>query len=112
MASFDETVLPAADLVWAGLSLPFCPPTQFGRAWSAVRTALRPGGRFAGHFFGPRDAWADDPRLTILDEEAVRELCDGLQVERWHEIDGEVRAAAGPKRAHAFEVIVRRPPQA
>ena len=40
-----------ADLVWAGLSLPFCPPTHFDRHWAEIVTSVGAGGRFAGDYF-------------------------------------------------------------
>ena len=46
-ATFRSVLLPAADLIWAGLSLPFCHPDHFGRLWEQISTALREGGRFA-----------------------------------------------------------------
>lgn len=49
------TTLGAARLVNASFSLPFCPPEHFERVWGLVRTAIEPGGRFAGQLFGDRD---------------------------------------------------------
>ena len=51
LASFGQVQLPPADLIWAGLSLPFCPPEHFERLWHEIVTALQPDGRFAGDFF-------------------------------------------------------------
>jgi hypothetical protein len=47
-----------ARLVLPGVSLPFCAPDRFPEVWRAVTHALRGGGGFAGHFFGPHDSWA------------------------------------------------------
>lgn len=33
VVSFEHVELPAADFVWAGLSLPFCPPDVFPTLW-------------------------------------------------------------------------------
>ncbi len=48
VAPFQDVALPAADFVYAGLSLPFCPPEQFPAVWAGVVAALRPGGRVEG----------------------------------------------------------------
>ena len=58
--------LPAADLVFAAVSLPFCPPAHFGDLWQAVRNSVGGrGGWIAAQFFGPNDTWADNPGMTI-----------------------------------------------
>ena len=59
VAPFTEMSLPPADLVYAGLSLPFCDPRDFDAVWDTVASAVRPGGHFVGHFFGPHDTWAE-----------------------------------------------------
>ncbi len=58
VAPFHELELPETDFVYAGLSLPFCDPREFGFVWRGISGALRPRGVFAGHFFGPLDSWA------------------------------------------------------
>lgn len=54
VAAFDQAQLPPADLIWASLSLPFCPPERFERLWAKILHALKPGGRFADDLFGER----------------------------------------------------------
>jgi SAM-dependent methyltransferase len=44
-ASFEQMRLPQTDLIWAGLSLPFCRPEHFDTVWAAVVDAIRPGGQ-------------------------------------------------------------------
>jgi hypothetical protein len=56
-AAFSEVVLPRADLVHAGYSLPFSPARQFAGLWAGIRNALKSGGVFAGQLFGIRDSW-------------------------------------------------------
>jgi len=58
VVSFEHVECPASDFIWAGLSLPFCPPAHFPRLWEKIVASLRAGGRFAGDFFGVRHAWA------------------------------------------------------
>jgi tellurite methyltransferase len=111
IADFEEVALPKADLIYAGLSLPFCTPTAFPTLWQKIVAALHGGrGRFAGQLFGERDDWAGDPRMTFLSADAARGLLNGLEIEHFEEFDGERGTAMqGMKRTHAFEIIVRKP---
>jgi len=54
----ERATLPPADLVWAGLSLPFVAAEHFPELWSRIVAALKPGAVFAGDFFGPKHTWA------------------------------------------------------
>ncbi|WP_328464752.1 class I SAM-dependent methyltransferase [Actinoplanes sp. NBC_00393] len=101
--------LPAADLVYAGYALPFQPRSSFDQLWTAIRSALRPGGRVAVDVFGDHDSWAGDPAMTFLPEAEARALVDGLETEHWHEQDAPGPAFSGPKHWHVFELIARRP---
>ena len=105
----DLAALPPADLVYAGYSLPFADPGDFGRLWAVVRGSLRPGGWFAANLFGDRDAWAGTMHGTFLALSEVRQHLDGLQIVELHEEDGPGSSYRGPKHWHAFHVIARRP---
>lgn len=64
--------LPPADLVYAAVSLPFCPPGHFEGLWQLVRnTVAARNGWIAAQFFGPNDSWADNPALTFHNREEV-----------------------------------------
>jgi trans-aconitate methyltransferase len=105
----DLNVLPAADLVYAGYSLPYIHPDDFIRVWALIRSSLRPGAWFAGNFFGDRDSWADDADETFLSEEAVRALFVGMEIVSFNEEDEDGQADSGPKHWHVFDVIARQP---
>lgn len=105
--AMQDADLPSARLVYAGFSLPFCPPERFDGLWSAVRTAVDPGGVLAVDLFGVRDAWADEPDLTFVTRERVLDLLAGLDVRSVHEIEEEGQAFAGPKHWHRFELVAR-----
>lgn len=110
VAPFQGLSLPPADFVYAGYSLPFCPPAHFDRLWSTIVHCLRPGGRFAGQLFGVEDSWADDPEMTFHSAAQVEQLlAQGLEVE-WNEeiIDDDSGAVSGPKRWHVFNVVGRK----
>lgn len=108
-AAFQDFAFPRCDLVWAGYSLPFCPPAAWPALWPAIVAALRPGGRFAGDLFGERHGFAIDDDVMLLAEPRVRDLLAGLEVESFDVEDG-VRPSGGQvTRWHAFGVIARRP---
>ena len=105
LAAFDEVILPSADLLYAGLSLPFCPPPEFGALWHKIRAALRPGAWLAAHFFGVRDDWASNPTMSFHTAEALRVLLAGLEIAHWEEVeDDRASAFEAMKHFHYFEV--------
>lgn len=112
IAPFHEAELPQADLVYAGLSLPFCHPSDFGEAWRRSAGAVRLGGVFAAHFFGTRDTWAGTPDMTFHTRDEVEALFHGLEIERLDEQEVDGQAFSGPKHWHVFHVIARRKEQA
>jgi tellurite methyltransferase len=109
LAAFHEAQLPPADLIYAGLSLPYCAPRHFVIAWRKLISALRPGGRFAGHLFGERDDYARYPGVTGQSRGQVQTLLQELTIELCDETEGDVVAADGAARHwHKFEVIARK----
>lgn len=112
VAPFQHAQLPAADLIWAGRSLPFCPPGDFDTVWAKMLSALRPGGRFVGDLFGPRHFWAQrgETQMTIHTAQQVRELCASLDVEYFMEEEGRrMTVTQGVQHWHGFSVVARKP---
>jgi SAM-dependent methyltransferase len=110
MATFETAALPAADFIWAGLSLPFCPPGSLPAVWAKIVAALKPGGRFAGDFFGNRGAWRREAPMTFLTRDELTRLCAPLHIEYFIEEEGERPTALdGIQRVHGFSVVVRKP---
>ena len=104
----EEAVFPQVDLVYAGLSLPFCTPAAFPTVWQKIVAALPVGGRFAGHLFGDRDAWAG-PDLTFQTVAEARALFAGFAIEAFREFEEDAPTALqGMKHWHLFEVIARK----
>ncbi|TFC99649.1 class I SAM-dependent methyltransferase [Cryobacterium sinapicolor] len=104
--------LPAADLLYAGFSLPFCDPAVFPELWARIRRALRPGAWFAGEFFGPHDDWAGRADMNFHDRVQVDILLADLHVADLVEDDRPGQSAFGPRHWHLFHVIARTPPPA
>ena len=109
VAKFEDVVLTPADLVHASLSLPFCAPKHFLRLWNKIVSAIKPGGRFAGQFFGVRDSWAVGRNMNFQTEEQVRGLLQSFEIESLHELDEDGQATSGPKHWHVFTIIARMP---
>lgn len=98
------------DLVNASFVLPFVPPEHFARVWAWIRTLIAPGGRFAGQFFGPRDAWATIPGRSHHRREEIAAMLEGLTIEQFREEEKEGTDAEGnAKHWHAFHVVAAQP---
>jgi SAM-dependent methyltransferase len=110
VAPMEDVAVVEADLIHAGFSLPYCRPEAFPDVWEGIRSALRPGGRFAGQLFGVRDTWAtskDD--MTFFELERARGLFDGLELESFVEEEEDGEAWGEMKHWHVFHAIARRP---
>ena len=109
VVSFQETTFPPCDLVNASFALPFCEPAHLPDLWERIVAAIRPGGRFAGQFFGDRDSWASRTDRTHHSLDEVHELLTGFDIEmlRIEERDDppDVRE---PKHWHLFHVVARK----
>lgn len=107
VVTFEELAeLPAADLVYAAVSLPFCRPADFSPVWGLVRESVRPErGWICAQFFGPNDTWATNPDMTFHTREEVEQLFDGMEIQAFEERDEDGQSAGGPKHWHIFDVI-------
>jgi SAM-dependent methyltransferase len=109
-ADFTNAPLPACDLVNASFALPLCPPETFSALWARITAALRPGGRFAGQLYGPRDGWAGRPGMTTHDRADVDRLLLGWQVELLDEEESDGSTARGTaKHWHVWHIVARQP---
>lgn len=110
LAPFRDATLPPADLIYAGLSLPFCPPADFPGLWHKIRHALRPGATFAAHFFGRRDSWSANPEMTSHTADELKSLLAGLDIALWREVEEDHPSAfEAMKHFHYYEIIARQP---
>ena len=106
---FAEMQVPECDLVNASFALPFCKPAHFLPLWRRIVTAIRPGGRFAGQFFGDRDSWASLPGRTHHSRDEVIELLDGFEIEMMDEEErDESPELWRPKHWHLFHVVAKK----
>jgi SAM-dependent methyltransferase len=110
---FESADLPAADLIWAGRSLPFCRPQYFEGVWAKILGALRPGARFAGDLFGPRHFWAarENNEMTFCSADEVKARCGPLELEYFMEEEGKRSTVTqGVQHWHAFSIVIRKAP--
>ncbi len=79
--------------------------------FAQLKAALRPGGIFAGQFFGVNDQWNREGRpLTFVTREQAEDLLRGLEVLELVEEDADGHTANGaPKHWHVFHILARRP---
>lgn len=113
LARIEDTALPGALFVNSSFALPLCPPESFFPLWSRTIAALSPGGRFAGHFFGIRDSWADPKKgktgITFLSRRQVEKLLSGLNVEYFAEEESDSTTPRGKtKHWHVFHVVAKK----
>jgi SAM-dependent methyltransferase len=110
LGRFEDTPLPACDLVNASFSLFACPPQYFPTLWAAIRAAIRPGGRFAGQLLGPRDSWAARPETSFVTRAGLDALLAPLEVEHLEEEeDDSVTPMGEAKHWHIWHVNARKP---
>ena len=106
---FARMQIPECDLVNASFALPFCDPEHLPELWDKIVAAIRPGGRFAGQFFGDRDGWASLPGRSHHSHDEVMALLTGFEIEmmRVEERDDppELRS---PKHWHLFHVVAKK----
>jgi len=106
---FEEASWPAADLVNASFALPLCPPDRFPALWARILASLKPGGRFSGQLYGPRDSWFGRPGLTHHDRISVEALLADMHTEILEEEESDALTPRGqPKHWHIFHIVARR----
>ena len=110
VARFDEADWPPADLVNSSFALPLCPPERFDAVWARIVGSLKPGGRFAGQLYGPRDSWFGRAGMTFVDRARLDALLAGLEVEMLDEEEDDSTTPRGePKHWQIFHIVARKP---
>lgn len=95
--------------IYAGFSLPYCPPEVFGDVWSRLLSSLAPGGLIAVDLFGPEDSWAQESDISSVERSWLEESLRGMQVHRLEEQAYWGKTFSGEKFWHTFELIAQRP---
>ena len=108
VGKFHELELPAANLVFASLSLPFA-ALHFEESVASAWNAVKPGGWFVGVLLGLNDTWAPDDDTVAVARDEIPDLfpeARRLYIEE-EEFDGP--SSVGDKHWHWFVVSARRP---
>ncbi len=109
VGKMEDALLPDSDLINAGVSLPFCAPQKFAVLWQNICHALKPGGRFSGHFFGMDDDWAVNKAMSFQTASEVEQLFQGFAIEWFNEFVGPVPIVpSGTRHGQIFEVVARK----
>ena len=107
--SFSDMKFPDCDLVNASFALPFCEPQHFEELWNKIVASIRPGGRFAGQFFGNRDTWASLPNRSHHSHEEVVQLLEGFAIEMIREEErDDSPELRKPKHWQIFHIVARK----
>jgi tellurite methyltransferase len=109
VADFTDLMLPPAELIYCGWSLPHCPADRFTGTWHSIRASLRPHGRIAAHLLGHRDDWAPDPTSSAFTHDVLLTLLAGLNIEYLEEAEEDRNSFDGPKHWHYYHIIARKP---
>jgi len=107
--SFEDLIIPEADLVYSAFSVPFCKPECFDEFWDRITGAIRPGGRFAGNLFGVKDEWNYMPDVTFITRERFDRLFKDFEIEHFREQFSEGPSVLVPTKLwHLFDVVARK----
>ena len=81
-----------------------------GDRWKGSRCQRhRPGGRFAGNLFGPKDEWAYMEDVTFLEEGQLADLFKGFEIEHFREQHSEGPSVLTPTKLwHLYDVVARK----
>jgi cyclopropane fatty-acyl-phospholipid synthase-like methyltransferase len=98
------------DLAAAVYALPFTSPEQFDGVVSGVLNSVKPGGVFAGHFFGEQDGWNDGQnKVNFVSEEKMRGFFKDFDILSLEEEKAEGTTATGDtKYWHVYHVIAKK----
>ena len=110
--SFETLHLPAGevDLIWAGLSLPYVPQNEIGTIWKKIEDSLRPGGLFAGDFFGPQHGYAGRDDMNFQHPSQMDGLLRFMDVIKLERVTRPHPSSAGRQvMMDCYHVIARKP---
>lgn len=107
-ARVEHVELPPTDLVYAGYTLPYCPPAKFPALWRRITAALRPGGWLVGNLFGNRDTWAGEfEDMTFHTQQQAENLMADYEILDFSVREEDGGSGRGPKHWHVFDIVAR-----
>lgn len=94
-------------LINASYALHYCKPDQLDALMKRITSAISKGGRFCGHFLGPKDTWAKDSFMSIVDREKIEEYFQGFELDIT-ETEEDKESKSGFKHWHVFKVLAKK----
>ncbi|EFB42334.1 MULTISPECIES: class I SAM-dependent methyltransferase [Parachlamydia] len=108
-STYQDFVFPhEVQIINASYALPFCSPDNFDDVMERITSAISIGGRFCGHFFGPKDTWAEDSSMVFLDKEQVGKYFKDFKIEYFKEEEKDGISGSGPKHWHVHHIIAKK----
>lgn len=102
---FHEIKWKKVDFVNASLSLPFSQKKYFNEVWRNVISSIKKGGRFAGHFFGDREAW----KLVRISKDKLLKMFKDFDMEMFEEVEKDENSMSGEyKHFHYFKIVAKK----
>ncbi len=90
-------------------SLPFVEPNQFANVFTRVKNSLVKDGIFCGQFFGNRDGWHRNAKLTFVTKEQAKSMLEEMDTILFDEKEFDGKTADGSaKHWHVFDIIARK----
>lgn len=97
------------DIASTMYALPFNPPESFDSVLNKIKHSLVRGGIFCGQFFGDRDEWHTNIKMTFHTKEQVKNLLSDMEVILIDEEERDNITTNGtPKHWHVFHFIARK----
>lgn len=99
------------DLASAMFSLPFNPSDTFQQVFERIKHSLIPSGIFVGNFFGTKDDWSSNPKMTFHTKADIETLFADMETILLEEREYNGHLTDGmPKHWHVFNVIAKKSP--
>ena len=100
----------SAELIWAGLSLPYVPPLEIAPLWEHLVAGLASGGLFAGDLFGPEHGHRGRDDMNFHTPAQVERMVDGLEVLKLERIQRMNPFSNGRQMVmDCYHIIARKP---
>jgi tellurite methyltransferase len=111
VTTYEDFVFPenTFDLASAIYALPFNPPDSYERVFSNIKHSLKKEGILCCQFFGTRDTWSTNSRMTFHTEVQIRELLSNFEIVSLVEDEKDGTTTVGTlKHWHVFHVVARK----
>lgn len=109
VSTYEDFIFPHdVQIINASFALPFCNPEHFDNVMQRIISAIAPGGRFCGHFFGPNDSWSKNKSMVFFDKETVEKYFKDMEIEYFKEEEKNDISGSGFKHWHIHHVIAKK----